>query len=97
MSESDKRRYNKALHAVQSGVKVLLDKGADFASPKHLRVGLNSAFVNDAAMARLLISKGVFTEDEYVRAIADEMEREQAAITKEVNQAYGSDGRITLG
>jgi hypothetical protein len=49
---------------------------SDAHTPKHLRVGVNSAFIANAALTRLLIEKGVFTMEEYVRAQADEMERE---------------------
>lgn len=45
-------------------------------SPKHLRVGVNSAMSDHGALARLLIDKGFFTEEEYVKAIADMMEAE---------------------
>jgi hypothetical protein len=71
------RRYQAAAHAMQSGVRVEIDLNLSRAhEPKHLRVGINSALANDEAMARLLISKGVFTEVEYHEAVAQGMERE---------------------
>ena len=52
---SDQDRYVKAAHAMQSGVAVCMERGTAETTPKHLRVGVNSAMVNDAAIARLLI------------------------------------------
>jgi len=75
MSERDVARYQAAAHAMQSGVAAEMGKECE---PKHLRVGVNSAMVGNAALARLLIDKGVFTLDEYEAAQADEMEAEQA-------------------
>ena len=78
MSEepNDIERYENALHAMQSGVAYEMGLGATDTSPKHLRVGVNSAMVNDAAVATLLIEKGFFTLEEYQKAVADAMERE---------------------
>ena len=73
---SDIERYEDALHAMQSGVQFEMSQGATDTLPKHLRVGINSALVNDAAIATLLIEKGIFTLEEYQKAVADAMERE---------------------
>jgi hypothetical protein len=70
--------YLDLAHAMQSGVAAKMAIDPADTSPKHLRVGLNSAMVNDAALARLLIARGLFTEEEYLQAITDEMEREVA-------------------
>ena len=43
---------------------------------KHMRVGVNSAMVDVSVMAKLLIDKGLFTEAEYVKGMADAMDRE---------------------
>ncbi len=71
-------RYNRAMHAMQTGVAFELSQGAGPASPKHLRVGVNSAMIYDAALVRLLIAKGVFTIVEYERELVAEAEREVA-------------------
>jgi len=79
VSDDDLGRYLAAAHAMQSGVAAEMGAGISGATePKHLRVGINSAHVASAALARLLIEKGVFTLDEYVAAQAAEMEAEQA-------------------
>lgn len=77
MSQQDIDRYAAAAHAMQSGVLAEQTLGSQDGSPKHLRVGINSAMVNNAAVAHLLIERGIFTLDEYEAAIADHMEAEQ--------------------
>lgn len=58
--------YEEALHGMQSGVFHEMNKGADKSTtPKHLRVGINSSMISDAALAYLLIKKGIITEEEY--------------------------------
>jgi len=74
----DNTRYMTAAHAMQSGVAVVMSFEESETQPKHLRVGVNSAMVEHAALVRLLISKGILTESEYAKEIADEMEREAA-------------------
>jgi|HubBroStandDraft_6_1064221.scaffolds.fasta_scaffold00184_15 hypothetical protein len=94
--DSANERYRAAAHAMQSGVKLKMtregvgdpDEGyvpRGECSPKHLRVGINSAMSDHGALARLLIDKGVFTEEEYTEAIADGMEREVQFYRTELN------------
>lgn len=64
-------------------------------TPKHLRVGVNSAMVDSSALAELLIAKGIITEDEYAEAIAAGMEREAKAYEDRLSEHYGR--KITLG
>lgn len=77
MTAQDADRYEAAAHAMQSGVAAEHAAGSTDGSPKHLRVGVNSAHVGIAALARLLLEKGVITMDEYEAAQAEEMEAEQ--------------------
>lgn len=96
-------RQHAALHAVQSGVKAEIafenraNVHADLRSsgPKHLRTGVNSALCNSAAIARLLIAKGVFTEAEYHEAVATQMETEKARLETHLSRIYGT--KVTLG
>ena len=79
---SEEKRYLAACHAMQSGVMYEmghplvpgLDDSAT--SPKQLRVGVNFALVSNGALVALLIQKGIFTEDEYIKTQADAMETE---------------------
>ncbi len=89
-------RYHRALHAMQSGVAAQMaraqgDAGTD---PKHLRVGVNSALCDQAALAKLLTEKGIFTEEEYAEAVMLEMEREVARYEKDLSRDLGT--TITL-
>jgi hypothetical protein len=70
-------RYDAAAHAMQTGVAYEHLTGSNDAAPKHLRVGINSAMVNDAALVRLLMSKGIITDMEYLEALTVEMEAER--------------------
>lgn len=61
--------YEEALHGVQTAVRYEHERNAPgYDHAKHLRVGVNSAHVADAALASLLIARGVFTLEEYVEA-----------------------------
>jgi hypothetical protein len=92
-----KERYFAALHAMQSGVALQLEHNPSGGSPKHLRVGVNSAKVEHAALAKLLIDKGIITEAEYTEALAEMMEREVRMYEDELTRMYGGQTKITLG
>jgi hypothetical protein len=95
MSQADKERYERAIHAMQSGVafEMAQSGGPDpgDTAEKHLRVGVNSALCDSAALARLLVEKGVITQDELERAVADEMEREVDRYRARIREATGAD------
>ncbi len=93
----DEEGGEKALHAMQTGVEMMMQKGHKETLPKHLRVGVNSAMIDSAAVASLLIEKGVFTEEEYYERLGDFAERDAASYAAMVNEAFGTDDRITLG
>lgn len=82
---------------MQSGVAMEMNFNPQPTQPKHLRVGVNSAMCDHAALVRLLIDKGVITNDEYMTAIAEEMEREAERYQERLQAHYGGDTRITLG
>ena len=77
-------RYRAAMHAMQTGVAVQMVTDPDEAatSPKHLRVGVNSALVDNSALAQLLIDKNIITELEYFEALAAMAEAEQEKYEK---------------
>jgi hypothetical protein len=78
--EQDVERYAAACHAMQSAVAEKMelygDGNSSETTPKHLRVGVNSAMVETGVIAKVLIDKGIITEAEYRKAMADAMERE---------------------
>lgn len=85
MSEKDDlRRYREAAHAMQTAVAIDHERGSDDATPKHLRVGINAAMVNDDALIHILIEKGIITREEYLAALAAAMEREVARYREEL-------------
>lgn len=94
MNQHDTDRYNAAMHAVQSGVAMDVERGSADTTPKHLRVGVNAALVGQAAIARLLIDRGVFTLDEYVAALADSAEAEQDRYEQGLSAELGT--HVTL-
>lgn len=87
-----RERYERALHAMQTGVKMLIDNqgtSSGEASPKHLRVGVNAAMIDAGAQVSLLIKKGIFTEEEYFQALAEFSERDQKSYEEKVALVYG--------
>lgn len=92
--EKDQARYDAAMHAVQSGVAAEQGRGSQDGSPKHLRVGINARAVEHTALVRILIAKGVFTEEEYISELADEAEREKARYEQMLSEKLGT--KVTL-
>jgi hypothetical protein len=89
-------RYLAAAHAMQSGVAMEMTHDPKSGTPKDLRVGVNSAMVDHAALVRVLIAKGIFTTEEYELAVTEEMEREVQRYEDRLNDRFGTGGRITL-
>lgn len=99
MTQIDRDRYTAAMHAVQTGIAYIMEKDLTETQPKHLRVGISSSMVTELAVAELLIAKGIFTGDEYEKALADAAEREVGLYAERVNSLYvpeGSPTKITL-
>lgn len=94
MAQKDLDRYHAAMHGMQTGVAVDQSNGSTDGTPKHLRVGINSALVDSAALATLLMAKGLFTIDEYHAALADAAEAERDRYVVHLKEKYGLD--VTL-
>jgi len=88
--------YEEAAHAMQSGVAQVMNfPGGGLATePKHLRVGVNSALVDQQAVAQLLIDKGVFTEEEYLEYVRLAMNDEVNRYQEQVSEMMGN--KVTL-
>jgi hypothetical protein len=86
---TDKERYISAAHAMQSGVAAELEMDFSSATGKHLRVGINVAMSDMGGLTALLIAKGLFTEAEYVKAVADAMEREVRSYEEKLSARLG--------
>jgi len=82
MSNSKVAEYHErmlaAQHAIQSGVAFEMSRPdrARATEPKHLRVGINTALLEISGVAKLLIDKGVISEEEYFKAMAEAYEAE---------------------
>lgn len=89
------KTYTEACHAMQSGVAMEMNLSSKDTEPKHLRTGINSVLCDQAALAKLLVAKGIITMEEYEAAITAEMnaevERYEARLSRQLNT------KITLG
>lgn len=91
--EQVKQRYLKACHAMQTGVKLLMqvdpgDGDTGETSPKHLRVGVNSALISASAAVQLLIEKDVITELEYFTKLATLTEEDVRSYEQRLSQYF---------
>lgn len=93
--EKPTERYLAAAHAIQTGVALDLESGDSSGSPKQLRTGINLRACDQAGLVRLLIAKGVFTETEYLDAIAGAAEAEKARYEERISKRLGR--KVTLG
>lgn len=85
--ERAKERYYAAAHRVQTCIAFNLNTMA--MEPKHLRVGIDMSKVDQAALANLLIKKGLFTLEEYLEALADQAEVEAKAREDDLSAQLG--------
>lgn len=92
---SDTDRYQRAAHAVQTGVAYDLERDPSSGTPKHLRTGVNLAMAEHAGLAQLLVRKGIITDQEYAAAMVQAAEDEAARYEALLTERYGV--KITLG
>ena len=86
--EEDKERYMAAMHAMQTGVSYRMQYDPDEATLKKTRVGINSSLMNCGVLAKLLLDKGIFTEAEYYKELADFAEREKDSYEEWLNAYF---------
>lgn len=84
------QEYLDLCHAMQSGVAAEMNYDQDPVTPKHLRTGVNSALVDSAALAGLLIEKGLITRREFYTALRDKMKAEVATYEKRLSERHGA-------
>ncbi|MCB0081605.1 MAG: hypothetical protein KDE50_16715 [Caldilineaceae bacterium] len=94
-SEEKIAKYHQLAHAMQSGVAAMQHYDATPTSPKHLRVGVNSAMVETTVIVEILVAKGVLTYDEFLDALIAGMEREVQTYESKLSELTGAN--ITLG
>lgn len=85
---SDKLTYEQACHGIQTGVALELERDPKSTEPKHLRTGINIAMCDHAGLARLLIEKGIITDEEYIAAITVEANREVVRYEDRAKRAF---------
>lgn len=84
------------LHAIQSGVAQEIDldrregRKEGSSSPKHLRVGINSALCSHAGLVKVLFDKGIITEEEYQQSVLDLLRREKASYETMLSARFGT-------
>jgi hypothetical protein len=89
--EEYQRRYVAAMRAVQAGVAMKMNLDGLETNPKHLRVGVNAAMVDSGALGKLLIQKGIITELEYFRSLAETAENEKKMYEDWLRERLGSE------
>lgn len=87
--QEKKAKYVSLCHAMQTGVAFVMEKDPSGVSPKHLRVGINSAMVEHGALVSLMVKKGLITEDEYYDSLIEFMEREVQMYRDQLEAIYG--------
>lgn len=80
---------------MQSGVAFKMAENPSETSPKHLRVGVNSAMVETSAIVKLLVEKKIITQDEFAEALTAGMNAEADRYEVELTALLGR--KVTLG
>lgn len=103
--EQFNQRYAALAHAVQTGIgwKIAIDnpdvfdinQDKNLCAHKHLRVGIDTNKADLGALCRLLVSKGIITDEEYKIAILEGLENEKKMYEITLSEHFGKD--ITLG
>lgn len=88
------QRYYALQHAMQTGVAYESNIRSGPTDPKHLRVGINTAMVEGAAVVKLLIRKGVITEEEYWLAVCGQMQEEVEDYERRLSESTNSTVRL---
>lgn len=100
MTEEEERlqdltdKYFTLLHAMQTGVRFLMEYDPSETSPKHLRVGVNSALADSGAVAELLIRKGVITREELYTELCNKLQKDVDSYTEKLEKLTGK--KVTL-
>lgn len=88
--------YKALCHAMQTGVAMRHGQGCEDGSPKHLRVGVNAAMCDHAALVGLLIKHGVISNEEYACAIRDQMRAEVERYEQEIREHLSTGSSVKL-
>ncbi len=96
---TDSQRLLSATMKMQSGVAHIQAHNAQhspgFDYKKDFRVGLNTVLSGQGGLVKLLIEKGVITQEEVAKALANAMEYEVTMMETELSSMHGAN--IKLG
>lgn len=82
-------RYVAAMRALESWVAVKARMEPAETNPQQLRLGVNSALLQQSALVQLLANKGLISEDEFLEAMANAAEQEVARYQQWVSATTG--------
>jgi hypothetical protein len=93
LSEKEERllaRSNELMHAIQSGIayNMQLDPNGE-TSAKHLRVGVNNALIQHAALIRVLCDSHVILLEKYLEVYVALLEDEKKSYEAQLTTMYG--------
>lgn len=86
--------YRRLGHAIQSGVMMMMERDPTSGSPKHLRVGVNTVKSDLGALTRLLVDKGVISQDEAFEYVLNGLREEIKMYERSLSERFG--GKVTL-
>lgn len=93
-------KYKQELHAVQSGVAAMQgiegDGDRSATGPKHLRVGVNAAMSDHAALVGLLVDLGLIERKAYLERALLQMRKEREGYELRLGDIHGG-ADIRLG
>lgn len=88
------KKYVKLAHAMQTGIASCIAVGWTGATQKHLRVGIDTSKSDHGALVKLLLEKGVITEEEYGRALLEGLENEVKGFERLFEQLTGKTAKF---
>lgn len=97
--------YKRLGHAIQTGIgwKIQLDTGSpdvnsdpNLNAHKHLRVGIDTNKADLGSISRLLVKKGLISDDEFKQAILEGLELEKASYEDQLNERFGLSGSARI-
>lgn len=83
------QEYRMLAHAMQAGVATIMNIDPKETEPKHLRVGVNVALSDACGLAKLLMAKGIFTEEELFDSTIEAMKEEVKRYEETLSKHYG--------
>lgn len=93
---------NELLHKIQTAIKFLREKeiadgvseDRQFTGPKHNRVGIDNALIENGALVALLVEKGIIKYQEYIDTYIEFLERDVERYEGRIKDAFGPNVKI---